>query len=574
MKFIRKWPSWPQWKKLPSLLSKKERCFVLGFLLLIIISLTTWCIVYRLNYTTLVPVYGGDYIEGIIGSPQYVNPVLCQTNDVDQDISELIFSGLMKLDSAGKLVPDLAERYAIGENGKIYDFFLRKNVVWHDGRAFNADDVVFTIQIIQNSEYRSPLMFNWSGVEIEKIDEWTVRFKLQNAYSPFLYNNTVGIMPKHIWENISPPEFFLTENNLKPIGTGPYKFKKFEKDKRGSVKALYLDNNKNYYLGKPYIKNVTLKFYVNEENLIEAYNNKEVDGLSFISAQNTTQLMGYKRKLNIYRLKLPRYFAVFFNQSKSSVLSDETVRLALNYATDKQEIIEKILEGEGVQINSPIPSGAFGHTSETKLYEFALEHANNLLDTADWQKNEETGIREKVIKRGEDPAIFQITLITTEWPEFEQVAGILQEQWSKLGAKIETEILSIAEIQQDYIRPREYQALLFGEVLGFEPDPFAFWHSTQKRDPGLNLALYHNKSADKLLEESRKTFDQEKRKEKYEEFQKLVVEDVPVVFLYNPYYLYPVSKKIKGIEIENIPIPSKRFSGIENWYIKTDRIKK
>ena len=571
---IKKWPSKTQWKKLPSLLSGKERYFILGLGIIVIISLITWRISYQATHTILIPKSGGSYVEGIIGSPQYINPILSQTNDADQDISELIFSGLMKYDSKGDLAPDLAEEYAIGEEGKIYDFFLRKDIVWHDGSPFNADDVIFTIQTIQNPDYKSPLIFNWNGVEMEKIDDYTIRFRLKNAYTPFLSNAAVGILPKHIWENIALPEFFLTEANLKPIGTGPYKFKKFEKDRKGSIKALYLKVNESYHLGKPYIKNITFRFYINEEILISAYNKGEIDGLSYVSAQNKVLLRSYKRKLNAHHLKLPRYFAVFLNQSKSEILSDKTVRLALNYATNKQGIIDKILDEEGIVINTPIPPSVFGYAAETKIYDFALEHANNLLDAADWKKNEETGIREKTLKSGEDPTPLEITLVTTEWPELESVAGMLQEQWSQLGAKIEIRILGIAEIQQEYIRPREYQALLFGEVLGVDPDPFPFWHSSQKRDPGLNLALYDNEDIDKLLADARKTFDPEKRKEKYEEFQKLVVEDVPVVFLYNPYYLYPVKKKIKGIEIENIPIPSKRFSGIENWHIKTKRIKK
>jgi len=572
--FFKKWPSRAQWKKLPFVLSPKERYFILGLLLLLIASSLTWYFGYRAINTITIPKYGGSYIEGIIGSPQYLNPILAQANDADQDVSELIFSGLMKYNSKGELVPDLAERYAIGEEGKIYDFFLRKNVAWHDGKPFNADDVIFTIKTIQNPDYKSPLIFNWTGVEIEKIDDYTIRFKLNNPFAPFLNNATIGILPKHIWENISPTEFLLAETNLKPVGAGPYKFKKFEKDQRGSIKTIYLQANENYHLGKPYIENIVFKFYINEENLIKAYNKGNIDGLGFLSAQNKVLLREHKRKLNIYPLKLPRYFAVFFNQSKSKVLSDKTVRLALNYATNKQEIIDELVDGEGIAVNSPIPLGVFGHSSKTKIYDFALEHANNLLNAGGWQKNEETGIREKILKRGEDPTPLQITLITTEWPELESVAGILQKQWSKLGAKIELKILSIAEIQQEHIRPREYEALLFGEVLGADPDPFPFWHSSQIRDPGLNLALYNNKNVDKLLKEARQTFDPEKRKEKYEEFQKLVVEDAPVVFLYNSYYLYPVDKKIKGIEIENISLPSKRFSGIEKWYIKTKRIKK
>jgi len=572
-KIFKKFPSWNQWKKLPSLLTIKERYFVLGLIILIVASLVVWIVNYQNNNTLLMPKNGGSYTEGIIGSPQYINPILSQTNDADQDVVELIFSGLMKYDSQGNLIPDLAEEYAIGENGKIYDFFLRKNVKWHDGQPFTAEDVIFTIKTIQNPDYRSPLYVNWQGVEIEKIDDYTVRFILSNVYAPFSNNATVGIIPKHIWEKVQPLEFFITEANLQPIGTGPYQFKKIDKDKNGSVSLLELEVNKNYYLKRPYIDNITLKFFINEDLLIEACNRGRIDGLGFVSAQNKLNLIN-RNRLNFHQLKLPRYFAIFFNQSKSKALSDKTVRLALNYATNKQEIINEVLGGEAIAIHTPIPPGVFGYTDKTKIYDFALEHANNLLDAADWDMNEETQIREKVLESNEDPTPLEITLVTSEWPELEKVANIIKEQWLKVGVRVDVKILSIAEIQQDYIRPRTYQALLFGEVLGAEPDPFPFWHSSQKRDPGLNLALYQNSDVDKLLASARETSDLEARKEKYKEFQKLVVEDVPVVFLYNPYYLYPVNKKIKGVEIENISIPSKRFSGIENWYIKTKRIEK
>ena len=571
---IKRWPSFSQWKNLPSLFSNKERYFILGAGILAIISLIGWYIAYQLTTTIVVPKHGGSYTEGIIGTPQYINPVLCQTSDADRDLTELIFSGLMKYDSEGKLVPDLAERYAVGDEGKVYEFFLRKGVTWHDGESFNADDVVFTIQIIQNPDFKSPLFSIWHGIEIEKVNDYTVRFHLKEPYAPFIFNTTVGILPKHIWENINPPEFFLTDLNLKPIGTGPYKLRRIEKGKEGTIKTVQLESYENYHFGEPFIKKIVLKFYINEENLVKAYNKGEVEGLGFISAQNLSKLKNKEIALNILELNLPRYFAVFLNQSKSKILSDKTVRLALNYATDKDQIIKEILMGRGTPVYSPIPKGVFGHSENIKIYDFALEHAKNLLEAAGWKENKDTGFREKVLKSGEDSSVLSFTLITTDWPELEKVANLLKEQWEKIGAKVDIKILNIAEIQQNYIRPREYEALIFGEVLGPDPDPLPFWHSSQKKDPGLNLALYQNNEADKILTEARTIFDPEKRKEKYEEFQKLVVDDAPVIFLYNPYYLYSVDKKIKGIKIKNIPLPSKRFSGIENWYIKTKRIKK
>ena len=566
MKFP-KFPSWQQWQKLPGVLGKKERYFILGLLIIAVISLMLWLGIYNMKHTDLVANYGGSFKEGIVGSPQYLNPVLSETSDADRDVVELIFSGLMKYNSQGELMPDLAEKYAIGDNGKIYDFFLKRDIQWHDKQPLTADDVIFTFQTIQNPEYRSPLRINWTGVGLEKIDDYTVRFKLTTPYAPFLANTTVGIIAKHIWEKVLPEKFLLSPENLEPIGTGPYRLKKIKKNKEGFVDYLKLEAFGQYEKNRPFIEKIELYFYPDEESLIRAYNRAKIDNLNLISVQNKPKLQGL-RKANVYQLNLPRYFAVFFNQSKSKVLSDKNVRLALNYATNKEAIINEVLNGQAKIVNSPIPSGISGHTDEIKIYDWAIEHANNILEEGGWKDEDNDGIREK----GEEK--LEIELITTELKELQQVANLLQEQWSKIGAKINVKVLNIGEIQQEHIRPREYQALLFGEVLGLDPDPYSFWHSSQKRDPGLNLALYDNSKVDTLLRDARQDLDPETRAEKYKEFQQIVVEDVPAVFLYSSYHPYVADKKIKGIEAKNIVLPSKRFTDVENWYIKTQRVKK
>jgi len=567
MKLFNKIPSWNQWKKLLSVLNKKERYILLGLFLILIISLITWILIINFKDTTLVPKYGGSFKEGIVGNPQYLNPVLSEISDADRDITQLIFSGLMKYNNKSELVPDLAEKYSIDSSGKTYDFFLRKDIKWHDNEQFTADDVIFTINTIQNPEYRSPLRINWAGVEIEKIDDYTIRFKLKTPYAPFLTNTIVGILPKHIWENVAPERFALDENNLLPIGTGPYKFKKIKKDKEEFVDFIELESFNQYKPHEPYIEKIKLSFYPNEESLIKAHNKGKIDSINLASVRNKSLLIGINGNKNIYRLNLPRYFAVFFNQSKSKALSDYKVRAALNYATDKQEIIDKVLEGEAKSIDSPIPIGVWAH-ADIEAYDFDLEKAKQILTDREWTDEDGDGIRE----RGDTK--LEIELITTELKELQQVANLLQEQWSKLDAKITIKILNIGEIQQEYIRPRKYESLLFGEVLGLDPDPFAFWHSSQKKDPGLNLALYSNSKVDKLLKDARQTLDSEERKEKYAQFQQLVINDAPAVFLYSSYNLYYAAKKIKGIEVEDIVVPSKRFSDIQEWYIKTKRVKK
>ena len=564
------WPKRKQWAHLPKILSPKERWLVLGFFFVILFSLMSLAVKDYLDKTEALPDYGGTYEEGIIGQPRFLNPVLAQINDADRDLTQIIFSSLLKHDGRGNLIPDLAKNYEIKENGLVYEFFLKENIKWHDGETLTADDIVFTINTIQNPEYKSPLRINWNGVKVEKIDDYAVRFKLNNIYAPFLHNMTVGILPKHLWAGISAQNFHLAQYNHEPVGSGPYKFKELEQNKSGVIQSIELKKNKDFYLKDPYIENLIFEFFQNEETAIQALNKKQVDGLNFFSAAQQSKIQN--KSANIYRINLPRYYAVFFNQTKTKVLSDKTARLALAYATDKKEIIEKILNNEGLIADSPLLPNSLGYTKEIKIYDFAPEHAKNILRADGWKDTDGDGILEKKINN--ENLKFEITLVTADWPELIKAANLIKEQWGKIGAKINLEIAGLGAIQEDYIRPREYQAILFGEVLGSDPDPFAFWHSSQKRDPGLNLALYDNEKIDKVLEEARQNLDKKIRIEKYEEFQKLLVDDVPAVFLYSPAYLYPVNKKVKGVSLENLPLPSYRFSQIENWYIKTKRVEK
>ena len=563
----RGWPNWQQWTHLPKTLPSRERWLARGLILIIFASIVLLIANYYLSHSQVQPKIGGQYREGILGQPRYINPVLAQTNDADRDLVQLIYSSLFKYDGQGNIIPDLAESYTIKENGLSYFISLKKNILWHDQEPLTVNDVIFTIKAIQNPENKSPLRNNWQNVEVEKIDNFTLCLKLKTVYAPFLHNLTIGILPEHIWSGISAANFPLAEYNLKPIGSGPYQFKEFSKSQNGKIESIELARNENFYLQSPFIKKIILKFYNNQDKLIEAYQKRQIDGLNTISIGKLAKL---KNSLNIHQINLPIYYAVFFNQTKSKALADKTVRLALAYATNKREIIDKVLKGKGIIVDSPLLPGCLGHTSETKVYDFALEHARNILEAAGWTDQDNDGIREKKTK--DEETKLEITLIASDWPEIEQTGQLIKEQWEKIGAKINLEIIDSAALQQDYLRPRQYQALLFGEALGADPDPFAFWHSAYRKDPGLNLAFYQNKKVDKLLEEARQTLDKEKRAAKYVEFQELLIEDLPAVFLFSPTYLYPVNKKVKGISIEKLAIHSYRFSQVENWYIKTKRV--
>ena len=547
------------------MLGRKERWIIYISLFLIIGSIVFLGVLRYFKDTKEIPAYEGEYIEGMVGQPRFINPILCQTSDIDSDLSALIYSGLLKLNSKGELVNDLTESYEISEDKLTYTFHLKQDVIWHDWEKLSADDVIFTIKTIQNDDFYSPLRASWKGVRVEKADDYTVRFILKNTYSPFLNNLTVGILPKHLWESFETSNFHQAECNLMPKGTGPYKIEQFIKDKDGKISSMELLANENYYLKSPFIEKITFKFFKDEAEMISAFNRKEIKGINYLSPENKKMIVDLE-STNIYPLSIPRYFAVFFNQTRSKALSDKTVRLALAHAIDKNKLIEDVLHNEGSSVETPIPPNILGYNPNTKIYDYALEHAKNILEADGWIDSDNDGIREK------DDIKIEFTLVSTDWPGLSKTSALLQEMWKEIGANVKIENIQGSELENDYIKPREYDAILFGEILNYDPDPFAFWHSSQKEEYGLNLALYDNAEVDKLLEEARQETDQNIREEKYKKFQEIIIEDIPAIFLYSPNYLYVHSKSVRGVELNSIVIPSNRFNNVEEWYVKTKRV--
>jgi peptide/nickel transport system substrate-binding protein len=557
---------------LPNVLSLKEKYFLLSLLALsLFFGIASLWNIY-LSTTEKIPAYGKEYSEALVGEPQFINPILISANDVDRDISELVYSSLIDYDKDGNLVNDLAKSYEISKDGKEYTFFLRDDIFWHDGKKFTADDVVFTISSIINPTYSSPLRSSWQGIKIEKIDDYTVKFILNNIYAPFLEKLTIGIIPKHIWESVDPKNIILASPNLKPIGTGPFKAVKLVKNGNGHIASFYLEANNNFYKKRPYLDSIVFRFYDDQEQAINAYQKKDVLGVSNISSKN--QFLFDSKKTTIHKLNTPKYFAIFLNQNQSIILSDKKIRKALAMATDKKTLKKEIFLGEASITDSPILPNLPGYNNELEIVEFDPQEAKKILEKAGWKDTDGDGIREKTLSKGKDPVKLEITLATSDFADLAKAAEMIKEQWSNIGVKVNIENYGIEELKQNIIKTRKYDALIFGEVLSHEPDPFAFWHSSQKKDPGLNLSLYSNKDIDKLLEEARQTLDPQERSKKLKEFQKILTDDIPAIFLYSPKYLYPVSKKVNGINIKNIAIPSKRFLNIENWYIKTQRISK
>ncbi|MCX6739966.1 MAG: ABC transporter substrate-binding protein [Candidatus Parcubacteria bacterium] len=556
----KKLPNLKQLKRLPQTLNKHEKFILKG---LILIALVTGVFLfYNGYYKNLIslPATGGEFSEGLIGSPLYINPIFA-FNDADKDLSSLIYSGLIGYNEKLEPIPDLAERYEVSEDQKTYTFFLKRNIKWHDNKNFTANDVLFTISAIQNPNYKSPYSRSFTGVGVEQVDDYTVKFTLEQPYAGFLNILSIGILPKNIWENTPAANAKNVIYNQKPIGTGPYKFKSLVKDKSGQVKSYVLEKNKNYYAKIPYINKIIFKFYPDYDSATSALANKEVQNLSFLPKENLAKIN--KRDINIHSINLSQYTALFFNTKNSELLKDKIIREALALAIDKNKLLEDVLSNQGKKIDGPILANFPGYSEDIKKYEYNPQKALEILTADGW-----TIDNEKLKKKDVE---LKITLTTVEQNDNIKTANLIKEFWDSIGINVDLQIIAKDKIQSEIIMPRNYEVLLYGEIIGYDPDLFPFWHSSQRNDPGLNMSYYSNRKVDQLLEEARQTNDLSQRAAKYQEFQNLLIDDLPAVFLYSQNYLYPATKKIKGINVQRIASPSDRFINIENWYIKTKK---
>lgn len=550
-------------------LSKKEKLILYLSILIFSIGLVSWSIFYYFDATKKIPTGGGEYSEGIIGKPTYINPLLSRTNEVDGLISSLVFSSLLKYDENSVLVNDLAENYQVSDDKKSYTVKIKENVKWHDEQPLKATDVYFTVKLIQNPQFKSTLRGDWQDIEIEIVDDYTVKFQLDEPYGPFLNKLTFGILPQHIFKDISSENFLINEFNLKPLGSGPFQFSSFKIDKQDNITSYQLTVNKNYYDQVPYLEKINFNFYDSEQALVEAYNKKEINGFGLLS-YDKIQDFENNADTEIKVLKVPRYFALFFNETKSVPLGEVEIRKALSFAINKNEIIEKVFYQKAAsQLYSPVLEefGEIEISDEIDKYEYNPEKARELLEKAGW-KNEDNQWKK-------DDKILEISLISTQWPALAETSKLIQKYWEDLGIKVNVSNLELADIQQNYIKTREYQALLFGqEYFGNSPDPYHFWHSKEKNYPGNNIAVFSTDELDKLLEEVRTNHNSEEQEKLYNKISKILTEEVPAHYLYNVNYIYVMNKKIKGFEVQSIVNPIFKFNTINNWYIHTKRVRK
>lgn len=514
--------------------------------------------------STEVPKRGWSFSEAIIGRPGFPNPLLAASS-ADEDIVALVYSGLFRPDPAGGLMVDLALNYSVSDDGLSYTVTLKPNLKWHDGLPVTPADILFTTERIKDSAYKSPLRPNWEGVTTTIVDDLTVRFDLKKAYAPFLENLTVGIIPKHLWEEKGPTEFPIDVSVITPIGTGPFQVSSVVRNATTGVpEKITLQAFPNYALGKPYLDGINLFFYPNQNAATLAYKDGTVRALSLLS-EDEEELLPKEKALNV---PLSRLFGVFLNSSENTIFLHDEVRTVLNETAPRKEIIDQALSGNGVVLSGPLPPGVLGFL-EKEITTKSTGEGIQFLSDRGWVQNETTGIFEK--KKGTGVEKLSFTLATANVPDLIAAATILKETWGKVGILVDLKLFEPGDLAENIIRTREYDAVLFGLRNGRDPDPYPFWHSSQRLDPGLNISLYANKDVDLLLEEARSTTDTGKRTELYQRFSKIIEEDVPAIFLYAPSYQY-YAPTVSGLNISAATVPSDRFSHVYSWYRYTERV--
>ena len=527
---------------------------------IILLTLLMGATAYNVS-TVLVPERGGVFREGVAGNPQYINPLLCHTHDIDRDLCSLLFRGLTRLDQQGRVVPDLAERWT-APDGLVYTFTLRENQFWHDGKPVTIDDLLFTIEMMQSPD--SPILPDlaelWRSVTVEPVDEHTVRLLLDEPFAPFLDFTTIGLLPKHIWQDVPPSELLTSPLNSRPVGNGPMQVT------LTSAQFIRLERNPYSSEDIPMVSALEFHFYPDYPSIYAAYTEGDLDGVSQVM-QSDISLAQARTDLQLFSAPLSTYVGVIFNLQNPDVpfLQDVIVRRALYHALDREQLLDDMVGGHGVLASSPIPSNNWGHAPDTPSYDYDPDEARRLLDESGWIDTDGDGTRDK------DGLPMQLILLTNDGPTRIALIEQIAADWQAVGVKVVVESVSFAGFIRDFLTPRRFEAALLSWDISGDPDPFPLYHSSQIAT-GQNYGGWSNPEADALMIEARSKIDPEKRKSLYAQFQHLFAADVPAIPLYYPVYTYGVSERVKAVQIGPLNTPADRFATFPDWYILTRRV--
>lgn len=552
--------------------------------------LATLLIYVALTFTSsLVPAQGGTFVEGMVGQPRAINPLLCQYNDIDRDLCSLVFNGLMRLDTQGLPQPDLAARPAeLSSDGLIYTVTLRSDVRWHDGQPFTAEDVLFTIDLLKDPNFPGleDLAELWRTVEISRVGTFQLAFHLQEPFAPFADYMTLGILPAHALRDIPAADLPSADFNLHPIGTGPFKVEDVGLS-RGQVDHILMAASPYYFGRQPYLSKIEFRFFADDSAVFNAYRAGQVQGIARVPYAELSRLRQYPR-LSVFSAPVAGYSVVFMNMASPDVpfFQEKEVRQALSYALDRQQLVDRTLGGNGIVVSSPILPDTWAYDSELPAVRLDLDKARALLDAAGWKLGQDnadqtpTGPGEIVGGAGVLMAIppgvrskegraLSFTLLTSNDAVHSAMAQAIAEQWMSIGVTVT--VRSVPLLVTNYLAPRSFEAVLIDLSLAGDPDPYPFWHETQAAS-GQNYGGYKNRDMSEILEQARRTNDRNARRQLYKRFQQMFVDEAPAILLHQPIYTFAVDERVGGVQIGPLEYTSDRFRTVADWYIVTRRV--
>ena len=483
------------------------------------------------------PDYGDAIVIGSIGEPRNLVPILA-SDSASGAICGLVFNGLVKYDKDLNLTGDLAEKWEVSSSGLEIIFYLRRNVLWHDGEVFTAKDVEFTYKSLIDPNVRTPYSGDFEMVKtLEVIDDYTLKVVYKEPFSPGLSSWGMNIMPRHLLEK---EDLNKTEFSRNPIGTGPYKFKLWKTGEK-----VELVSNHDYFEGRPYIDRYIYRIIPDQATLFLELRSEGVDYSSLTPLQFKRQTETKFFKENFQKFKYPSFGYTYLGYNLNDrKFQDIRVRQAINYAVDKEEIIRGILLGLGRIATGPFIPESWAHNKDVKPTEYNPHKAKELLKKAGWIDSDNDGILEK------DNQEFSFTIITNQGNnERKMTAEIMQRRLKEVGIDVKIKIIEWSSFVSEFIDKRRFDAVLLGWGLSMDPDMYDIWHSSKTEEGEFNFVGYKNKEVDMLLLEGRRTFDQKERKKIYHKIHEILYKDQPYLFLYVGDSLPIVHSRFKGIEV-------------------------
>lgn len=514
------------------------------------------------------PVQGGVYTEALVGNIQRLNPLLDSANNVDRDINRLLFSGIVKFDSRGIPQPDLAESVGVSKDGVLYNIKLKPDMVWHDGQPLTTEDVLFTINLIQNGgEFIAEDVKNlWAAVEVNLFDDLNMQIILPEPYAPFMDYLTFGLVPQHLFEGMSIEEIAESPLNLEPVGSGPYRFNELLLTD-SFVSGIRLVAFDGYAGEKPFLQEVIFRFYPDSNSAFQAYQQGLVQGIGEIppSLIETALL---DDSLNVFTGRLPQVSLVLLNLKETTVpfFQEADIRNALLLGINRNAIVANQFNGQAIVANGVIFPGTWAYNDTIQPVKFDPQLAAEMLKDAGYLVvGEDNPVREN------DQGVKLSFVLSYPDDDLHQaIAQMIAEDWADLNIDVTLEAVTPDVFVAQKLETRAYQAALVDLNLSRtpDPDPYPFWDLGQT-ESGQNYSQWNNRLASDSIEQARVTTDLAERTRLYHNFQAIFAEELPALPLYFPVHNYGVSEQILGVTMGPLFDTSDRLMTITEWYLTT-----